>query len=467
MKHSRPPGFNEAYFIARTEENFYHNFNITVKLSSSIVLSRGRFFSALKELIRRNRKLLYNFYRTKEEGSRDYRKDYKLMYVRLLELDDVLKYEINNGNESIESLCQRLNLISVPLNSATSPLWMIRVTDENQISLLFSHTVFDGSCGLQFVRELVSELVCSIDDEPTTTVLFNYSLEKDILPSIGLPLEERFDLYIPSLWQRGRMLLEHYFPILEAAKPDPQPPVFESFPVERVLESEIKNINFSPEDTSALVALCRKNGFTLTSLFNIVGIHCVEQKIYPFYGTEFTSNNYLAINGRRYYPQKPQDPYLYGMMVCGAAIQFPPLSGDLIKDCEKFHSLMLSQIESREGFKKFWPFSFVDLSELLNKKIGSMNRYTTLVSNIGKVASSELLQENILDAYFNLTSGLNYHFVFNMISTEKGGLNVLLLNVPEYSKLRENDGTPVMTAFANLFVKTCRDLLADGLPSTQ
>lgn len=460
VNHSRLPGFNEAFFIAKTAENFYHGFNITVKLSDSIVLSRGRFFSALKNLIMRNRWLLYNYYRTKEDGPRDYRTDYKLLYVRLLDLDDVVKYEINN--EPIESLCQRLNLICVPLNSSTTPLWMIKVSGENQVSVIFSHTIFDGSSGLQFIRELVTELACSKDDEPTTTVLFNYSLEKDVLPSIVLPLEERFDLYIPSLWQRGKMLLHHYFPRLEPAKPEPQPPFFKSLPAKKSLECIIEKINFYPEDTELLVAFCRKNGFTLTTFFNIVGLYCIEKKLYPFYGTKFSSNNFLAINGRRYYPQKPLDPYLYGMMVCGAPITFPPLSEDLIQDCKKFHSLMQSQIDSREGFKKYWPFSFVDLSEQQNRSIGSLNQYTTMVSNIGKVGSSDKLAENILDAYFSLTTGLGYHFIFNMISTESGGLNLLIHYLPEYSELRDENGQKIMTDFASLFFRTCGILLADG-----
>lgn len=475
LHHSRKPGFNEAFFIAKTEENFYSSFNICVTLSKQP--TKAQLSQALRRLITHNRWLAYNFFRKRESSSRDYRNDYSLLYVRQIRFDTVVPHcttlfdvdgEFNSPQyrndkihieDSLNEQFLKLCGIYIPMNLATSPLWRIFIKDKFLIAC-FNHSIFDGSSGLQFCRDLVSELNMDELSKDVLDVLFDYEVEKDILPPIIAPIEKTFDLYVPSLWERGRMLLLHFFPSLVTNHTEPiEPPIFESVPVKKSMDSYFKVIHFPPKVVDKLVCLSRENGFTLTALFNVIGLRCIEKTIYPHYGKSFSSSHFLAINGRRYYSREPQDPYPYGMMVCGAPMNFPPLSDDLISDCQEFFNLIQYQIESKEGFKKYWAFNYIDFSKVQNDAIGSKKRYTTMVSNIGKVDSPQDEEFKIIDAYFGLTTSTGYHFIFNMVTAESG-LNLVIPYLPEYAELKTDDGKLEMDEFAKLFAKTCEQFLA-------
>lgn len=482
LYHSRKPGFNEAFFIAKTEENFYSSFNISIALSKEP--TKAQLSQALRRLITHNRWLTYNFFRKRENGSRDYRNDYSLLYVRQIRFDTVVpqsttlfsedhefilpqyptdKIHIEeNLNEKFLKLCG----MHVPMNLATSPLWRIFIKD-NFLIACFNHSIFDGSSGLRVCCDLVSELNKDELNTDVLDVLFDYELEKDLLPPIIAPVEKTFDLYIPSLWERARMLLQHYFPSLVADHKEPiKPSIFESVPVKKSMDTNFKVIHFPPAIVDQLVTFSRENGFTLTALFNVIGIRCIEKKVYPFYGKSFSSSHFLAINGRRYYPRKPQDPYPYGMMVCGAPMTFPPLSDDLVSDCQEFFDLMQYQIESKEGFKKYWAFNFINFSKAQTNVIGSKKRYTTMVSNLGRVNTPQNEEFTITDAYFGGTTSTGYHFIFNMV-TSASGLNLVIPYLPDYADLKEEDGKNVMDEFAKLFVETCEQFIAEGKDLTR
>lgn len=477
LDHSRKPGFNEAFFIAKTEENFYSSFNICVSLSKEP--TKAQLSQALRRLITHNRWLTYNFFRKRENGSRDYRNDYSLLYVRQIRFDTVVPQsttlfegdtEFNppqyrndkiHIEESLNEQFRKLCGVYVPMNLATSPLWRIFIKDKFLIAC-FNHSIFDGSSGLQFCRDLVSELNMDELSTDVLEVLFDYEVEKGILPPIIAPVEKSFDLYIPSIWERARMLLLYYFPSLVSTYTEPiVPPIFESVPIKKSMDSNFKVIHFPPKVVDNLVRLSRENGFTLTALFNVIGVRCIERTIYPYYGQSFSSSHFLAINGRRYYLREPQDPYPYGMMVCGAPMVFPPLSNDLISDCQEFFNLIQYQIESREGFKKYWAFNYINFSKAQNNALGSKKRYTTMVSNIGKVNTPQHENFKIVDAYFGLTTSTGYHFIFNMITSELG-LNLVIPYLPDYAELQNSDGTYVMDDFAELFVDTCEQFLSGG-----
>lgn len=458
--HSRKPGFNEAFFIAKSEERFYTSFNVVATLNRP--LDRPRLSCALQAMVKRIRWLTYNFYNTTDGATTNYRQDYEVRYVTQIQFDDVVKFdplrEINEG------LFEFLNDVEIPMGATDKPLWRINVINNNQtVCVSLCHSLADGNVALQLQRDLVHELNrLESKNAAFVDTLFDYNTQKEDLPPIHPAIEDACDLYIPSFWQRTTMKLLYYIPQLKRLyETAVEPSLFESVPVEKDLSSKFKMLHFSPEKTAALVSFCRKNGFTLTALFNVVGIQCIENNIYPFYGKRFSSSHFLAVSGRRYYQNQPGTPFQYGMMVCGAPIVFPPLSGNLIHDCQKFNNIIKEQISSREGFKNYWAFSYVDLSAQQKKAIGGKKRYTTMVSNIGKVVNSLSDDWKIIDAYFGLTCATGYHFIFNMVSTDVNGLNLVMPYLPYYDTLKAADGAPVMSHFVKEFENVCEDLVSE------
>lgn len=450
----RKPGFNEAWFIAKSEESFYSNFNITVVFDQDVAL--GELSHALKRCIDANRWLTVNFFRESQNKNPDYRNDYNLLYVTRIAFRTILQL---SSIESDEEYLKFLNLTPIPMNRKDLPLWRVTLRNLNTLSVCFCHSVFDGTCGLQIIRDLVAELNENGPKEEISE-LFNLQLNQnkdwmEIVPAV----ESSYDLYIPPLPQRLSMLLLHYIPFFRGKTPSPDPPLFTSFPVEKTLESNYKILRFDHEFTSQLVAFSRENGFTLTSLINVIGIRCIEKFIYPTYGPSFCSSHFLAVNGRRYYRLKPGESFQYGMMVCGAPIIFHPLSDDFINDCKEFHLLMQAEIVSRCGFKNYWANTYIDFTYEQNKKIGTMDRYTTMVSNLGKFVNPVGAMTRVTDAYFGLTTAMGYHFIFNMLTTDERGLTLVIPYNPKYLESE-------MSKFLEEFEKFCLSLITNKMQET-
>lgn len=454
---SRKPGFNEAFFIAKSEECFYTSFNVVATLNHPV--DKNHLSCALQAMIQRIRWLTYNFYKTTDGSTTNYRQDYEVRYVERIQFDSVVKYD--PSREINENLFEYLNSVKIPMNVPDTPLWRINVINNHKtVCISLCHSLADGNVGLQLQRDLVKELN-ALESKTTVFVdtLFDFCAEKMNLPSILPAVEDSYDLYIPSFWQRTWMKLLYYVPQLKSLfETVVEPPVFESVPVQKDLNSKFKILHFTPEKTAALLGFCRKNRFTLTALFNVIGIQCIENNIYPFYGDQFSSSNFIAISGRRYY-KEAQDPFQYGMMVCGAPVVFPPLCSDLVQNCQKFNQIIKNEVASREGFKNYWASSYIDLSAQQKRAIGGKKRYTTMISNIGKVVNLPINRWKIVDAFFGLTTATGYHFIFNMVSTDMNGLNLVIPYCPHYDTLKAADGELVMSHFLEEFEKVCDGLM--------
>lgn len=473
--HRRSPGFNEQAFLYRNIDSYYSNFNVTACYSKHIL--RAVLSHALSSLIKKNYWLSYNFFPICHSEPPNVKNDYELRYVNKICFDSVVSYrKIHHFDEKV---LEEINTFKNEVGRDDAPLWQICVfeTENTQyVCAYFCHSLADGGTALQFHRDLLHELELFDDVETEIDTLFVYDSK---LPPIKRPTESLTDLYYPGFFQRIWYWTQVRFPcvfatlqrvwdLISGNQKKSLPPVFYSVPIEKNLDTKFKIVNFSPAQVAKITKFCRSIGVTLTPFFNVIGLNSIEKVIYPHFPHEngeacFSSSNFIAIDGRRYYKDRFK-AFVYGTLVCGAAVIYHPIEAhsdtDLIRCTQEFHQIIQDEIQTRRSFKKVWLMGIIDFPKMMYHKIGSTLRYTTMISNLGKVVDVPLLQWRIVNAWFGLNTSVNYHFIFNMVSTDSGGLNLVIPYHPFYDTIHEEvDGKniPAMDRLVLLLQDTiCR-----------
>lgn len=473
-EHRRCPGFNEQTFLFRNNGGFYSNFNVTARYNKHIL--RAVLSNALALLISKNLWLAYNFFKVRDTEPPNTKKDYELRYVDSICFESVVEYrKVPNFDEDT---FVTMNEFNNKIGNNNAPLWQICVfeTDEAQyLCAYFCHSLADGGTGLQFHKDLAKELALCENAETDVDVLFKYHSE---LPRLKPPVETLTDLYYPSTIKKILFWVEAKFPsiilgikkLISLYGGTTPTPVFKSVAVEKDLRTKFKVVNFLPLQVKRITEYCRSNGFTLTPFFNILGLNSIEKTIYPHFpqpngSISYSSLNFIAIEGRRYY-LRLSAPFTYGTLVCGAPTVYHPMDlksdEDLVENIKEFHAIIQRELETKRSFKLVWLNLIIDFPRLLWNKIGKFERYTTMISNLGKVVDDPRLQWKIVDAWFGLNTSTNYHFILNMVSTETGGLNLVIPYLPLYSELElQVDGKriPAMDQFVLLLQETITRLI--------
>lgn len=473
-EHRRSPGFNEHTFIFRNKDGFYSNFNVTARYSKPIL--RDILSNALSSLISKNLWLAYNFFQVALRDPPDVRKDYELRYVNLISFKSVVEYRKIRSFD--EDTFETMNTFNNKIGEENTPLWKICVfeTDDVQyVCAYFCHSLADGGTALQFHKDLANELAHFENAEKDVEILFEYHSN---LPKVKPPVETLTPLYYPSVFQKIWLWLNVKFPCISrwinntvnyfsGAKP---PPVFSSIPIEKDLSTKFKILNFPPSQVRKITQYCRSNGITMTPFFNILGLNSIEKTIYPHFPQSdgsimYSSSNFIAIEGRRYY-ERLSTPFAYGTLVCGAPTIYHPMNlksdEDLLKYFKEFHGIIRKELDTKRSFKLVWLNLIIDFPQMLRNKIGKLERYTTMISNLGKVVDDPSLLWKIEDAWFGLNTSVGYHFILNMVSTETGGLNLVIPYNPIYDELEsEINGKriPTMDHFAQLLQETAKRLI--------
>lgn len=477
--HRRKPGFVESYFICRNIEGFYTNFNVIGQYNKKF--SRPALANALKALVDKIPWLTYNFFPTKETPE-DYHTDFELRPVDSIPFENVVEYRAITHFD--ETTLETINGFKNRIGCSDTPLWQLCVfetADTQYVCGYFCHSLADGGTALQFQRDLVQELSRTENETNMVDCLFSYEKACYSLPDILPARELMSDLFIPGVFGKVRLWMEMRCPSVAAwfrrcfswfgrmFGAQKAAPMFSTVPVKKDLTCKFKMMNFPPREVEAITAYCRKNSITLTPFFTAVAVDCLEKIIFPHFPREdgsstFSTSHYIAISGRRYFPKSTR-PFLYGVFVCGAPLNFPPLNAssneDLLDGMKTFHRLIQDEVDSRRSFKLMWMWSPADISKVLHSKIGQLQRYTTTVSNLGMVKDDPTCSWKLVNAWFSLNTSIGYHFILDMVSTEAGGLNLVLPYLPLYDVVEEVDGEQVlaMDRFKREFRKKCQELV--------
>lgn len=480
--HRRKPAFTESYFICRNVEGFYTNFNVVGQYNKRF--SKAALSHTLKSMIAANPWLTYNFFPTTDTPTKNYHDDFELRCVDTITFDKVVEYR---AIETFDELTfETINGFKNEIGRPDAPLWQLCVfeTAESQyVCGYFCHSLADGGTALQFQRDLVKGLATFENEEDTIELLFDYEKARNDLPDI-LPARELLtDLYIPGIFAKVRMWMEMRIPrfiqwitraylSLKAlfCSSSKEPSLFSLEPVTKDLSCKFKVMNFSPRELSSIKEYCRNNSITVTPFLSIIALDCLEKIIFPNYpradgSTDYSTSHYMAISGRRYFPQF-SNPFLYGVYVCGAPIGMSPLKAtsndELLLGMKKFHKLIQDEVETRRSFKLLWMWKVADISKTLHSKVGKLERYTTTISNLGQVKDDPASTWKLVNAWFSLNTSIGYHFILDMVSTETGGLNLVVPYLNIYDELTiEVNGkeVPAMEHFKAQFKSTCQLLV--------
>lgn len=462
--HRRPPSVLERYYLCRGLEKYYSNFNITVQYRSKV--TPLTLSSALRAMVSENTWLTHNFYKLDEQDNALVNGlNHEIRIVEKILFEDVVRFESIDVFDG--TTIGYLNSFLIPMNVENLPLWKIIVLDDREghqyVSGLFDHSIFDGMSGVQFMKDLAVQLEKAEDQYEE--VIFDYVRESQVLPAvITPPIEAVRDLYLLSYLDIAKYYLSKYLPTFwnfferfkklfekNLFKPDfGVNPIFRAGIVKKDTDTKFRIVNFTNQQVDEVSQFCRVNDMTVTPYFNVIAAKCLQETVFKSVdpGTEFSTLNLIAVNGRRYYPQYKD--FLYGVMVCGDPVVLPPISSDLISYMKYFHKCMMENIKSRVSFKlvglyrfyNFWDF----FSLKLNKREG---RFSLTISNLGKIVPTNG-KFDIENMYFGLNTGVVYHFILNMSTTEKGGLQIVFGSLPEYEELYENE-KKVMDIFVDKF----------------
>ncbi|KAG5421499.1 hypothetical protein I9W82_000590 [Candida metapsilosis] len=460
-QHTRNPEFNERYYICRGTGKFYSNFNITVKYDKPI--TKSHLSIALRGLILQNSWFAQNFFKIANTDNEENNfHNWKVRVLDRIVFDDVVTYETIDKFD--ESTLEYLNEQTLPMN-VQLPLWRIIVFEEKSsgdqlLSVYVDHSQYDGLSAVQFQKDLSKQLAGSVDDAEVKETLFDYVSDFDHLPSKLIPASEVVtDLYFPNYTRILNHYLGQYLPFYSKLSnwiysSDDKLPFFQNpKPVTKNLTTKYKIMKFDSAKVDAITKFCRSKGITLTGYFDVYFIKALQETIFKAIDpqTQFKTNSYVAINGRRYYDDDIKN-FKYGTMVCGNPVILPPINDDsVLTAMSDFHTQLQNDIKTKYGFKTIGMLQYANLSKFFNDKIGKIGggRPTITISNLGKVADSNDTYR-FKDMYFGANAGVLYNFVLNMTTVSSNEVTAVIGYLPEFESYTLGDKNAI-DEFFNLF----------------
>lgn len=429
---SRSPGFYEKHFLLRNANGLYTNLSSTAKYNKHV--TKAHLAEALRLLINENLWFTHNTFRVANTGN--VYKDYVTRPVDHINFDSVVQYiEIE---EFDRYALERTVTMRVPVNRDDAPLWRLLVMEtktEQYFTFYACHSHFDGGSTAQFHKDLMGYLGKTSGSE------FNGELYKNQGTSVLPAVETLTNLFYPLWFQKFKFFFEIKTPklyewvnwIFNGFK---SPKLFEAEPISANVENKIRIINLPPSEVSKLVGHCRSNSYTVTPYITAVVKRSLERFVFPQYHSnpeEVSTKLFMAVEGRRYYPELSED-IKYGAFVCGDTYIMPH-QDNFEGEVKEIHKKIKESIESKEGFKHVWALKIMDTVNMLKSLIGLKKRTTLLITNLGSLKEVPDQEWQITDAYFTLNNSLVYHFIVHAVSTAKGGLNICLSYLPEYENL--------------------------------
>lgn len=466
----RAPTTAERRYIARNQLKCYLNFSVTATYNHHV--SRAQLSQALRALLLDVDNLRLNIFRnnqsdTYEDDRRENGHNWHVRLVKRVRFDDVVSFEKRESalkdesvalTEYFTDLSKELN----PINVETPP-WrvkMLEINDRAYLTAYFDHTFYDGFVGLEFHKALVQKLSEMDENETPAFVDVLYDLEHDGPTSISRTVNQQERLYMApfhyELWMRLTQLKPYTFvqqllgsfmyrlTSLDLVRklfglrfrPSPSAlsaPQFHYKPAGWQYATSYSLLHLEPAEVQTVLQFCRKQGFTLNPLLDILTIQTVDEVIRP--EVSKTPMSYLlltATNGRRYFP---------GLKFFTAASTFAtklgPMSGltrSQLVDVVRTHSdRTAGKVATRDSFKaqgvnsermNFW--------DSFDALVGGLSCVTAVGTNLGKQTFSSG-EWRIEDMWFTQGNGVLYLIVVSVV-TSHSGANLVMGFIPELAE---------------------------------
>lgn len=449
---SRPLCPEENFFRCRTTVDWYRNFGSVAAYSQNLN-NPSLLAQALRKTLLDYHILICNVFRVPEKGYTEMRPIERATFGDLVEFSEELFSP--NGKPVPEWLLSKLCRTLYFQLYEEKPLFKLIVQGRHDLAITLEHTLSDGVVALSFHEiflenlaycdnpDNLDEYVANYGQMPhevnMDTVIFDFSSDrKYIKHSLPPPVDMFMD--DPSLDYTGGEE-NHYSKQFPQSHPEKWPG---RFPTTLEFTTAFKLINIPPNDLKRILSKCKEYKVLLTSY-----IACNQAlALQPIYGSKHYTLCVVAMTLRRFMDPKKLDPEYSNVLEenyrvlgnfahMGVPQFFTPTTAFSWQRVQKFQENMSrSTLNSRLlNMRKPIYDSLLDMGDNRHvfEKALAVNKADSLkLSNIG--AGKFPLYENtklgtwtVNDIVFAQDLAPNAsEFVLNMVSSPRGGLNIVL-----------------------------------------
>ncbi|OBA22030.1 hypothetical protein METBIDRAFT_40003 [Metschnikowia bicuspidata var. bicuspidata NRRL YB-4993] len=451
----RPLSPGENFFRCRTNQGFYYNFASVAAFSRDVTQDLPLLFRALRKSLLDYHVFICNVFRDPEAEASLVRP------MKMASFGDLVQFQPElfspHGAPVPETCLHDLCRTELFHLNVEKPLFKIFVYGTHDVAAAFEHTLFDGVVAL-YLQEILLENLAYCDDPANSreysekygpapacvdlsTVIFSYSDDaKYLCNSLPPPLETVMqDLNVDFTDNDPR----HYSRVAPEGYPEKWPG---RFPASKDVHVAFKTINIPAGDFARVLEKCKQNGVTFTAYLNLIQALVLR----PIFGEKHHSLSLVAITLRRFLsPEKVADGYkdivarsdyrICGMYAnMGVPELLPPvqqfswdhvraINGRLAQSVRNDRLLSMS----RRWYLESSPEG--DNAEFFGPALGKNVADAVKISNLG-LARFPVYGNNsgkepwtVNDIVFAQDLAPNAaHFVFNAVSSARGGLNIVM-----------------------------------------
>ncbi|GEQ71455.1 hypothetical protein JCM33374_g5139 [Metschnikowia sp. JCM 33374] len=451
----RPLGAGENFFRCRTELGFYYNFASVAAYSRDLTQDVSLLYRALRKSVLDYHLLVCNVFQDTAKGIQVVRP------VDVVTLGDVVRFEpwsFSPSNTPVPEKCLHdLCRESLFNFNVEKPLFKMFVYGTHDVGASFEHTLFDGVVAMYF-QEILLENLAFCDDASnnsayldmygavpenidSSTIVFDYNADKQYLRN-SLPPPLEMVMQDPSVDYSDNDP-HHYSKHPPAGFPEKWPG---RFPATKDMTVAFKSFNIPPHQFGQILKKCKENKVTFTSYLN-----CIQAlALNPIYGDKHHSSSVVAITLRRFLsPNKVPPEYrniltkdgyrILGMYANMGVPEFiAPLkhfSWDYVREIHANSAQSVKNDKLLNMRKQWYDEASVigDNRGFFDPAIGKNKADSVKISNLGLArfpiyeVGSNKQPWTIHDIVFAQDLAPNAsEFVFNLVSSPKGGLNVVM-----------------------------------------
>lgn len=448
---TRKLGPGENFFRSRTAADFYRNFFTVGAYSNALTEDFPLFFRALRKTILDYHILICNVFKDHDAGYSLFRPIAEATIGDLVEYSDEL-FSPQHKPVS-EAFMKKLSKTKYFDLYVEKPLFRIIMAGTHDMGVTFEHTMADGLVA-PFFHEIFLENLATCQDvaafeaqygpSPTkvdeNTVVFNYAADKKyIRNSLPPPVEMCMQDVNVDYTDNDP---NHYSKVIPEGYPDKWPG---RFPSTRDYSVAYKLLNIPPADMKVILKKCKEHGVTLTAY-----VVCNQAlALAPIYGNLHHTLVMVAVTMRRFITpdnvdpeykdiiSKPNYKILGNYAHMGLTERLPPVK-EFTWDLVKKVSAHLAQTVSNDKLlntSKAMYASMHDLDDndhLFTPHLGKPKGDSLKMSNLGyinfpvyDIPGKEPWTVNDVTFAQDFAPGAS-EFVINLISSPRGGLNLVL-----------------------------------------
>lgn len=449
---TRKLGLVENFFRSRTEVDFYRNFFTVGAYNRDLTQDWPLFYRSLRKTILDYHVLICNVFRDESAGYTYARPIARATMDDLVELSEEVFSPL--GKPVSEEFMKQILKEPIFRLYGETPLFKLILAGTHDLGATFEHTLSDGVVGPYFHEVFLENLAyCdNLDNdaeyarlygEPPKTVdgntpVFVYAEDVTYIKhSLPPPMELAMEDYKIDYTDNDP---NHYSKVIPNEYPHKWPG---RFPATREYTVAHKLFNIAPADLKQILLKCKEHKVTLTAYFTFIQAMALQ----PIYGDKHHFLTVVAITLRRFLTPEvggglyadlfdSKDYKLMGNFAnMGLQENFPPVKEFSWEKVKSFDEHLKQTVLNTKLVNTMQPF--IDKADELSSNVdlftaglGKNKVEGTKLSNVGYVKlpiyNAQGREWTINDLTFSqdLAPGAS-EFVFSLISTARGGLNVV------------------------------------------